>query len=404
MTRQRVVFAGVLVTVAMLVYAALAGRPPRRFGDAGTNDFIEYWAANAVAAAGGNPYAPAQLVAAEHKAGRLDAVPLMMWNPPWLLTLMRPVLRAPFGVAASTWMGINVVLVVLSAMLIASGFRLARLEAIDLVPALLASILSVPAVMSIQLGQVSLVLLLGLASLYWALRRRQDAIAGVALALLSVKPHLFGLVVVLVAIVVLREKRWGIVFAAAAALGVLLFATVRLSPSLLLHWWQSVISPPIGAPAAFTWRTPNLPNLMREFLARWSGTGPLWPLTVVPTVAVVVCALWLWRASRTRREALDELLPPVICLSVIAAPFGWTFDHVVLAVPQVIIFVRAFADISSVARRWMLIGATVLCHLGLVVQSQTTGNDYFGFWWFPPAILAVWLLSSAWLPRSPPAA
>ena len=84
---------------------------------------------------------------------------------------------------------------------------------------------------------------------------------------------------------------------------------------------------------------------------------------------------------------------------MITAPFGWTFDHVVLAVPQVIVFARAFGEMEHVRRRRLLIIAILVCHLGVVAQTSVTGADYFGFWWFPVAILAVWLLSSAWAPR-----
>lgn len=391
MTRRSAIAGGVLFVLALLIVAALAGRSSRRYGDAGTNDFIEYWGASRVAAAGGNPYDPAQLVAIEQEVGRPDAVPLMMWNPPWLLVLMRPVFRASFGQSATLWLGINAMLAVLSAILIAVGYRLTRFELSDLVPAFLGAAVSVPAVMSIQLGQVSLLLLLAAALLYWGLRTHRDLSAGVALALLSVKPHLFLLVVVLVAIVIWRERRWRILAGAAVAMALLLAGTMLLSHTLLVDWWHSLVAPPGGAPAPTSWRTPNLPNLVRELMATADGARPSWPLTLVPALAVALGGLGLWKVSRDR--GIGALIPPVLCISVATAPFGWTFDHVVLAVPQVIVFVRALTEVERAARRWLLLGAVILCHVGLVVQSQLTGTDYFGFWWYPLAMLGAWWLS-----------
>jgi hypothetical protein len=185
-----------------------------------------------------------------------------------------------------------------------------------------------------------------------------------------------------------------------AAMAVLLAATVIRSGTLIANWTLGLSSTPVGAPAANTWRTPNLPNVVREALAAWTGHGPSWPLTVIPMVAIALCGVWLWK--RSREQCLDSLLPLVLCISVITAPFGWTFDHVVLAVPQIIIFVRAFAEYESAARRWSVIGAVATCHLALVLQSQATETDYFGFWWFPPAMLAVWVLSVRWSPSARP--
>lgn len=369
-------------------------RTPALDGHWGTKDFIEYWAANQVADSLGNPYDPAQIHAVELLSGRTDSVPLMMWNPPWLLVLMRPVLQRPLERAAAMWMGVNIVMATAACLLIASGYRRARLEAIDLIPAAMAGVLSVPTALTIQLGQVSLVLLLGMALLYWSMRWRHDLLAGVALALLSIKPHLFLLVLVLVAIEVVRARRWRIVTGAVTAMMSLLMVTMLHWFSALPWWIQGVSTPLAGAPPAITWRTPNLPNLLRDLLTPAGGPSPTWPLTAIPFAAAVLCALWVWR--RPRDQSLDALLPMVLCVSVIAAPFGWTFDHVVLLVPQIIIFLRAFAEVESAARRWALVVAILLCQLGLVLILTAPDADYSRTWWFPPAILATWWLSSIW--------
>ncbi|MBL0172266.1 MAG: DUF2029 domain-containing protein [Gemmatimonadaceae bacterium] len=398
-TRQLSRIVGSVLLMIAVAVGVMISRTPLQYDDWGTKDFIEYWAANQVALGGENPYDPARLLAVEQAAGRADDVPLMMWNPPWLLVLMRPVLQRSYGLAASTWMGVNVVMATLACLLIASGYRRARLEAIDFVPAALGSLLSMPALMAIERGQVGFLLLLVVATAFWSIRHKHDLLAGAALSVLTVKPHLFFLVAVFAAILIWRERRWRIAIGAACGTGLLLLGTIATSPALVKLWWLSVISPPAGALPAYTWKTPTLAHAVRDLLLRWTGNGSAWPLQVIPIVAVVLFAIWLWR--RSRMQTLDELFPLALCLSVIAAPFGWTFDHAVLAVPQVIIFLRAFGEVDRSMRRWALSAAILLCHLGIVVQLVQTGTDYSGFWWFPLAILAVWLMSSAWVPRSP---
>ena len=386
--------ASVIVLLIGLCVGAILGRASQASGAWGTKDFIEYWAAFQIAEAGGNPYSAPAMLAVEQAAGRIDPTPVMMWNPPWLLELLRPILAQTMRRSAAIWISANIVLATAACLLIAHGFRREALTAGDLIPAMIGSVVSFPAVLTIQLGQVSLLLLFGVALLYWGLRRGHDIAAGLALMLLSVKPHLFVMVVALVAIVVIRDRRWRIVASAVAATGAIVLITWLRSASLLSWWVESLSGTPDGVPAAVTWRTPNLPNVVRDLAAHWTGNTPSWPLTVIPIAALVCGAFWMWRRSHHR--SLDELFPMVLCLSVITAPFGWTFDHVVLAVPQVIITMRAFTLVERTTQRWALVFMTLLCHVALVMQLALTGTDYSALWWYPLAVLAIWMLSSAW--------
>lgn len=382
-----------MATVALLRFAG-SSSAPTSFGDLGTNDFIEYWSAFRVAAEGGNPYDPAQLAPIQQGAGRASDVPLMMWNPPWLLLLMRPAMLEGFGQSASTWMRMNIVLFALSMVLVTIGCRGKHFRASDLMVALIGGVVSVPMLLTLQIGQIGLLLLCSVSLLYWALRRERNAVAGVALGLMSVKPHLFLLVGLLVVVIVARERRWGIVFGAAATMAGLCVATALWSQNLLPDWYQSVVSPPAGVPAAVEWKTPNLSNVVRALVARWTGTRPSWPMTVVPALSGVVAAWWLWRSPRRQGRRLGNLLPPVLCASVLTAPFGWTFDHVVLSLPQVVIFLQAFTAGVPPVNRWGAIGAVLLCQFGLALQLATTQSDYSAYWWFPAAMLVAWIALS----------
>jgi hypothetical protein len=348
----------------------------------------------------GNPYDAVRLLAVEQAAGRTDSVPLMMWNPPWLLVVMQPVLRLPYGQAAAIWLATNIVLAVLACMLVVRGYRSDELVAADYIPALFGLVVSVPLAMTMQLGQVSILLLFAMAVLYWSVRRRREIFTGFALALLTVKPHLFLLVAVIVTIDMVQQKRWGVFLGAFAATAALLFATYLIDPTLFRDWAQAMSSTPAGAPAALVWRTPNVPNVVRAWLSQHTRVPGNLALTVVPVLGLIVAAAW-W-SWRGQRRALDAVLPGVLCWSVIMAPFGWTFDHVVLAVPQIIILVRAFTEVRHAVQRWLLLGAVIATHAGLLVQMRTTDSDYSQFWWYPMAVLLLWVSSTRLI--APPAA
>jgi hypothetical protein len=70
---------------ALVVSLSLAPAAPA----ADLRDFVEYWSAARVHAAGGNPYDGAQLLPLQRDAlgepGRTEAV--MLWTPPWTLSV-----------------------------------------------------------------------------------------------------------------------------------------------------------------------------------------------------------------------------------------------------------------------------------------------------------------------------
>src|SRR5262245_62398128 len=53
------------------------------------DDFVEYWAASRLVFTGENPYSTEALLAMQRPLTGSDK-PLIMWNPPWALSLLLP--------------------------------------------------------------------------------------------------------------------------------------------------------------------------------------------------------------------------------------------------------------------------------------------------------------------------
>ena len=68
-----------------------------------TDDFVEYWAAGKLNIAGGNPYNPDELTPLQWKAGRFDSVPVIMYNPPWMLAIVMPFGAMDYAVGRTIW-------------------------------------------------------------------------------------------------------------------------------------------------------------------------------------------------------------------------------------------------------------------------------------------------------------
>src|SRR5262245_10162021 len=97
---RRALLAAGAVTVGV-VCVWLAGRLFR----GGLNapiDFAAFWVAGHLSAEGHNPYSGAEVRAAQRALG-WDGTAVVMWNPPWALSLVMPLGLADFRLAYGLW-------------------------------------------------------------------------------------------------------------------------------------------------------------------------------------------------------------------------------------------------------------------------------------------------------------
>jgi len=94
------VISGVLFIFVFWLAMNMVTNPKWFLGD----DFVEYWAAGKLNLAGGNPYDPGQLHPLEIQTGAIEGEAVMMWNPPWLLTLIMPFGVFEYGFSRALWL------------------------------------------------------------------------------------------------------------------------------------------------------------------------------------------------------------------------------------------------------------------------------------------------------------
>jgi hypothetical protein len=295
---------------------------------AGKTDFVEYGAAARLLLAGENPYDGSKLLPLQRAAGWEQDKADMMWNPPWVFPVVLPTGWLSWSVGLLAWSALQLALVLLSAVLlwrVYGGPR--RLTGV----AVAVAVVFVPTFFLVRLGQISGLLLFGLAGFLAALRAGRPGLAGAAAALTAVKPHLLLPFAVLLACdaLVSRATRvavlaGAVVVALAAAFPLLwggdvwaeYVAAVR-APSDEFHWSPSAWSPP--TPAA----------KLRAAL----GAGLF--VQFAPSVLTTAALVGYWWA---RRRAWDwgRELPAVVLLSVLTTGYGaWGFDVVILVLPVV---------------------------------------------------------------------
>jgi hypothetical protein len=333
------------------------------FGSVGSLDFIEYWSAARLAMDGGNPYDPTALLAVERAAGWLREDPLLMWNPPWTLAIIMPLALLPFRVAAFFWLLLGLVL------LLTSGFLLWRYVAPQdrryWIGLLLAAGF-VPAWFALHLGQISPWLLAGVVGFLWAERKGRDLVAGAALALLTIKPHVTFLFFLAAVWWISREGRWWILVGWLAALVGASGIVLLLDGNIFGEYLAAAASPPLY------WVTPTL----GAWLRRVFGAQRRWLQFLPSLLGILGLALWLWRRRGPWRW--DMTAGPLLLASVATAAYGWSHDQLVLLPAVAAVVSRALK--SSRRERTAVLGFLAAFQLALLVQNQCHVAEFFFVW------------------------
>jgi hypothetical protein len=211
-------------------------------------------------------------------------------------------------------------------------------------------------------GQLSGITL-GFAGLVaWAIARRRERTGGLALALLALKPQT-SVVAIPVAFIqaVAEGRRRFAVFALAAGIAMLLVPLVFV-PGWPLEWLSEVGGRRLRVIS-------QMPTAW-GFAAQTVG-DVAWGAAFLAAIVIVTALIARGRADALVVFALS--LP----LSLLATPYAWTYDYLVLAVAWG--FILACASRTEGVARWMfLLAGLVLAVLGpwvLYAVSFTRGEE-----------------------------
>ncbi|MHB1357602.1 MAG: glycosyltransferase family 87 protein, partial [Anaerolineae bacterium] len=272
----------VLVGIALLT-VQLSQIAPSDLAALCGHDFTQYYSAARLLVQRADPYDPAAMLAMERSIGWAEADPLMMWNPPWTLALVLPLLALPFGLAAGLWLALNCVLVLLCAavlwrLMAPQGDRRYWL-------AMLLVIAYIPTLQTLKIGQISLWLLVGITGFLVSIRTQRDYLAGALLVLLIIKPHIGFLFLLAIAWWVMRERRWRVLLGGAAALVAVCAVVVLISPAVLEQYLRAAAGPPLY------WRSTTLGTWLRVVF----GSEQHWLQFLPSVVGILLFAAWALR-------------------------------------------------------------------------------------------------------------
>lgn len=243
-----------------------------------------------------------------------------------------------------------------------------------------------PFVYDIHAGHFIGLELLGLVGIARGLRERRDPLLVAGLLALSLKPHLFVVLVPVVVVALVARRSWrSLAWSAAAFLG-LAIASAIAAPEAL-----SVILERAGTKTALSWSTPwALAQLV----------APAAPLLVFGALAglAAVAAIAVWRAA-PRDDVELAIIAAGMALSLAVTPYAQPYD-LLLLVPAIAFAARGAENLTA-APRTLLLAGLVLLYVGgtwfalVAARLWDDGDRILGL----VPVLVLVLAAVAWVER-----
>ena len=341
----------------------------------GANDFYSRWVcARALVLRGENPYSDA--VTREIQLGmyghlvRPDEDQVAFAYPLYAAFIALPFIAFDYSQAQAMWMALLILLATIGVLF------LARLNSISLSPIilglfLLGTLAFYPAVRAIFMGQYALVSFFFIVLACLAVQKQFDWAAGIFLAVSTMKPQPVILLVPVIVLWAVYQRRWRIAVGAVGGMIVLIGLSLLLLPTWVFDFVQAIRKyaeyEPVGPPVQILFEL-WLPDMFRL------------PMTLL--FGALLLSWVIWQVAHLLRRSWSDFLP---ALSLVAIVSTWingrmgSSDQVLLFIPWGVwlgdwiarrqIAAAVILSVLFIVLPWMVFLATVRGNAEHVVVS-----------------------------------
>lgn len=322
-------------------------------------DFVEYWTASHLLVKHGNPYSLNEMFREQQNWGWKQSVPLMFLSPPWALAFIAPLgLTQSYATAWLLWTLAMVAVVALSSRLLMDVYfdelRIPEISDTAFYRCLFAFTFY-PVLLCFKFAQTAPLMLLGLAGFLWFGSRNRSVIAGASLSLTLIKPQLFYLIWIALALGSLPPRRWKILGSAACAIAGLTAFALLVDHSVISQYWELARGPYAQV----------IPSGITTPIRRLLGGGAFWIQLIPPCVGLAWFG-WYWRQHRLS-WSWRERMPTLVTVSVLTSAYGWIFDQTVLVIPVIAMAAKAARATGSLPKKSIVVYTVLNCILMLVM-------------------------------------
>jgi hypothetical protein len=343
-------------------------------GALGAADFLPYWCATYLLTHGHDPYDPDglngvyQMIAPEAYRS-VDPAYRAPWalGPPWAMLLIAPLGLLPFQAAVQLWLVLcTIVMCGLSLFLwrwlggsaTAGGQLLALVIGLGFAQTLAA----------LALGQIVVLVLLGLVLSLALLDVKRDRWAGITFAMALIKPQAVFLLGPALLLWTLRQRRWQMWAALACTLVLATLLLALIAPGALASYLKLLRTYDYFRHSAAT-----LGGVMQVYLNtnlfRWIGLATL---LFVP-----------WLADLMTRRGVFTGANTALLISMPLAPYGWGYDQALLL--PALLQIAVWAVNAGRRSRNLLLGALAAIYMVLWLARFASVGDFL-YLWVPVAI------------------
>jgi hypothetical protein len=322
------------------------------------NDFEAYRSAYQAFIQGENPYDDTTLKLIQQLRYSDIDTPILVFNPPLFFPLFSPILAFDFSVAAHLLFVMNIVALFLTIWLLRKS---EHAEHVAILPLLASVVIFVPVLVCLFFNQVSIILTLCIAAALYYMGREQDFVAGLCAVPLLIKPHIAYLLIVALVALIIRKKRWSIMYGFVIGMTVLSLVAELLHPKIHTMWLFREHLPTyyvIGS---------GVPSMIRAYIQESSGEVVNWPYLVIP---LVLTACVFFYSLRNVEFQHPKRFLALIPLSLLSAPYGFIFDQSALVLTQVFLMIEVSARSNArlLATLAFLISLNVFVYLAYQVR------------------------------------
>jgi hypothetical protein len=210
----------------------------------GFNDFLTVWeASRSYFYDGLDPYSAETSLRIQTRiygrAALPDEQPNHFAYPFYAIFFVYPTIHFEYEFGTAIWVVLLEVCLIGSLLLLLDFYRW-RPKPLTLAALALFMILCYPGARGLLLGQVSHVVFFLQVLALWALKRERDTLSGIALACSTFKPQMGVLLVPLLLLWALDQRRWRLIQAFVVTLALLVGASFLLQPDWLLGFWYQI--------------------------------------------------------------------------------------------------------------------------------------------------------------------
>lgn len=339
---------------------------PQRYAGYVETDFYIFWAGGKAIAEGKNPYEPSDWRSIRAKLEGVWLANQASLYPLYTNLMFVPLSFLPISTAASVWIALSQIMILVSVILCIRTASLTRWKAY-IVLIVLGVILFRPTIVTVRNGQLGGLLLLILSLGIWLWKKAGWYWGGVVIGLLVLKPSLAAPFFLLFGLWFLIRKNWTPILGMLTSFALLMGGFYVINSRWFIQW----LNVGSGQNALMGKIMPTLWG----FSALVMNSSEYWyVLAGISALVIVFLFFWFTRKSATPEE-IFILAASLIPLVILFVPYLWSYDHIILVVP--VIFILAVLDRLKVPFIFvgLLIFVIDLWALVLLLIAFQVGHD-----------------------------